>query len=62
VASTWPIRLLHAQKEQHAVTGLLWAEGVVRVAELHRRMSEQYDDSILPQQIVYECVEMLQNG
>jgi hypothetical protein len=31
-------------------------------AEIHRKLSAQYGDSVLPQLIVYEWIEMFQNG
>jgi hypothetical protein len=31
-------------------------------AEIHRRLSAQYGNSVLPQRIVYEWIEKLKNG
>jgi hypothetical protein len=48
-------------KEQRAVSQFLWAE-ILPGAEMHRRMSVQYGDSVVSQQIVYEWIERLRNG
>jgi hypothetical protein len=39
----------------------LWSEGVSG-AKIHRRLSAQYGNSVLPQQSVYEWIEKLKNG
>jgi len=49
------------KEEQRTVIQFLWAE-IVTGAEMHRRMSVQYGDSVVSQQIVYEWIERLRNG
>jgi hypothetical protein len=39
----------------------LWAEGV-KGAEMHRRMSVQYENSVMSQRIVCEWIERFKNG
>jgi hypothetical protein len=39
----------------------LWAEGVPG-AEMHRRISVQYGNSVVSQQVVYEWIERFKNG
>jgi transposase len=39
----------------------LWSEGVSG-AEIHRRLSSQYGNSVLPQRSVYEWIEKFKNG
>jgi transposase len=43
------------------VRQFLWAE-IITGAEMHRRMSVQYGDSVVSQQIAYEWNERLRNG
>ena len=40
------------------VIRFLWSSG----AEIHRRLSAQYGNSVLPQQSVYKWIEKLKNG
>jgi len=49
------------KEEQRAVSQFLWAE-IVTGAEMHRRMSVQYGDSVMSKQIVCEWIERLRNG
>jgi len=39
----------------------LWAEGVPG-AQIHLRMCAQYGDTVLSHRIVYEWIEMFENG
>jgi transposase len=48
------------KEEQRSVIRFLWSEGVSG-AEIHRRLSAQYGNSVLPQRSVYEWIEKLQN-
>ena len=49
------------KEEQRAVIQFLWTE-IVLGAKMPRRMSVQYGDSVMSQQIVYEWIERLRNG
>jgi len=50
------------KEEQHSVIRFfLWSE-CVSGAEIHRRLSVQYGNSVLPQRSVYEWIEKLING
>ena len=50
-----------AKEEQRSVIRFLWSEGVSG-AEILRRLSAQYGNSVLPQHSVYEWIEKLKNG
>ena len=43
-------------EEQRSVIRFLWSKGVPG-AEIHRRLSAQYGNSVLPQRGVYERIE-----
>jgi len=49
------------KEEQSAVIRFLWSEGVPG-AEINRRLSTQYGDSVLPRRSVYEWIEMFKSG
>jgi hypothetical protein len=49
------------KEEQRAVILFLWAEGV-QGAEMHRRISVQYGNSVVLQRMVYEWIERFKNG
>jgi transposase len=49
------------KEEQRAVVHLLWAEGVPG-AEMHRKISAQYGNSVMSQQMVYEWIKRFKNG
>jgi hypothetical protein len=49
------------KEEQRAVIRFLWAEGLPG-AEMHRRISVQYGNSVVSQQMVYEWIERFKNG
>jgi hypothetical protein len=49
------------KEEQRAVIHFLWAEGVPG-AEMCRRMSVQYGNSVVSQQVVCEWIERFKNG
>ena len=49
------------KEEQRAVIRFLWAEGVPG-AEMHRRISVQYGNSVVSQRMVYEWIERFKNG
>ena len=49
------------EEEQRAVIRFLWAEGVPG-AEIHRRLSAQYGNSVLPRRSVYEWLVKFKNG
>jgi hypothetical protein len=49
------------KKDQHSVSRFLWSEGASG-AEIHRRLSARYGNSVLPQRSVYEWIEKLKNG
>ena len=48
------------KEEQRSVIRFLWSEGVSG-AEIHRRLSAQYGNSVLPQRSVYEWIEKFEN-
>jgi hypothetical protein len=48
------------KEEQYTVIRFLWTEDVL-VAEIHRRLSAQYENSALPQS-VYKWITMFKNG
>jgi len=50
-----------AKVEQHSVIQFLWAEGVPG-AQIHLRTCAQYGDKVLFRRIVYEWIEMFENG
>jgi hypothetical protein len=47
--------------EKRMLICFLWAEGVPG-AEMHRRMSVQYGNSVMSHQIVYKWVKRFKNG
>ena len=49
------------KEEQRSVIRFLWFEGVSG-AEMHRRLSAQYGNSVLLQWGVYEWIEKFKNG
>jgi hypothetical protein len=49
------------KEEQRAVIRFLWAEGVPG-AEMHRKISVQYGNSVVSQRMVYEWIERFKNG
>ena len=49
------------KEEQRSVIRFLWPEGVSGV-EIHRRLSAQYGNGVLPQRSLYEWIEKLKNG
>jgi hypothetical protein len=49
------------QKRAEGSDPFLWAEGVPG-AEMHRRMSVQYGNSVVSQRIVCEWIERFKNG
>ena len=49
------------KEEQRLVIRFLWAEGVPG-AQIHLRMCAQYGDKVLSRRIVYEWIEMFENG
>ena len=49
------------KQEQRSVIRFLWSEGASG-AEMHRRLSAQYGNSVLPQRSVYEWIEKFKNG
>jgi hypothetical protein len=49
------------KEEQRAVIHFLWAEGV-QGAEMHRRISVQYGNSVVSQLMVYEWIDRSKNG
>ena len=49
------------KEEQRSVIRFLWAEGVPG-AQIHLRMCAQYGDEVLSRRIVYEWIEMFENG
>jgi hypothetical protein len=53
--------LICTKEEQRAVIRFLWAEGVLG-AEMHRRISVQYGNSVVSQRMVYEWIERFKNG
>ena len=48
------------KEQQRSVIRFLWSEGVSG-AEIHRRLSAQYGNSVLPQRGVYEWIEKFKN-
>lgn len=52
---------IYTKEEQRAVSQFLWAE-IVTGAKMHRRISVQYGDSVVSQQMAYEWIERLRNG
>ena len=50
-----------SKEEQRSVIRFLWAEGVPG-AQIHLRMCAQYGDKVLSCRIVYEWIEMFENG
>jgi len=56
------VKLINCTKEeQRSVICFLWAEGVPG-AQIHLRICAQYGDKVLPRRIVYEWIEMFENG
>ena len=49
------------KEEQRSVIRFLWSEGVSG-AEIHRRLTVQYGNNVLPQRSVYEWIEKLKTG
>ena len=49
------------KEEQRSVIRFLWSEGVSG-AEIHRRLSAQYGNSVLLQRRSYEWIEKFRNG
>jgi hypothetical protein len=49
------------KEEQRSVILFLWAEGVPG-AQIHLRMCAQYGDKVLARRIVYEWIDMFENG
>lgn len=49
------------KEEQRSVIRFLWSEGASG-AEIYRRLSAQYGNSVLPQRSVYEWIEKFKNG
>jgi len=47
--------------EQRLVIRFLWYEGLSG-AEIHRKLSPQNGNSVLPQRNIYEWIEILKNG
>ena len=55
-------KLINCNKEeQRSVICFLWAEGVLG-AQIHLRMCAQYGDKVLSRRIVYEWIEIFENG
>jgi len=55
-------KLINCTKdEQRSVIGFLWAEGVPG-AQIYLRMCAQYGDKVLSRRIIYEWIEMFENG
>ena len=56
------VKLINCTKEeQRSVIRFLWEEGVLG-AQIHLRMCAQYGDKVLSHRIVYEWIEMFENG
>ena len=56
------VELINCTKEeQPSLTCFMWAEGVP-VAQIHLRMCAQYGVKVLSHIIVYEWIEMFENG
>ena len=49
------------KEEQRSVICFLWAEGVLG-AKIHLRICAQYGDKVLSRRIVYDWIEMFENG
>ena len=49
------------KEEQRSVIRFLWAEGVPG-AQIHLRMCAQYGNKVLFRRIVYEWIEIFENG
>ena len=49
------------KEEQRSVIRFLWTEGVPG-AQIHLRTCAQYVDKVLSRRIVYEWIEMFENG
>ena len=49
------------KEEQRLVIRFMWSEGVSG-AEIHRRLSAQYGNSVLPQLSVYGWIEKFKKG
>ena len=49
------------KEEQRSVIRFLWAEGVPG-AHINLRMCAQYGDKVLSRRIIYEWIEMFENG
>ena len=59
---TMAAKLINCTKEeQRSVIRFLWEEGVPG-AQIHLRMCAQYGDKVLSRRIVYEWIEMFENG
>jgi len=55
-------KLINCIKQgQHSVIRFLWAEGVPG-AQIHLRMCAQYGNKVLSRRIIYEWIEMFENG
>ena len=55
-------KLINCTKEdQRSVIRFLWAEGVPG-AQIHLRMCAQYGAKVLSRRILYEWIEMFENG
>ena len=55
-------KLINSTKEeQRSVIRFLWAEGVPG-AQIHLRMCAQHGDKVLSRRIIYEWIEMFENG
>jgi len=55
-------KLINCTKgEQHSVIRFLWAEGVPG-AQIHLHRCAHYGDKVLSRRIVYEWIEMFENG
>jgi len=56
------VKLINCTKEeQRSLIHFLWAEGVPG-AQIHLHMCDQYGDKVLARRIVYEWIEMFENG
>jgi transposase len=52
---------VYTKEEQRSAIRFLWSEGVSG-AEIHRRLSAQYGNSVSPQGSVYEWIDKFKNG
>jgi hypothetical protein len=52
---------IYTKEAQYTVIRFLWTEGVLG-AEVHRRLSAQYESSALPQQSMYKWIIMFKNS